>query len=91
MEVLYLHNNLNDTDMTTLLSFTENGNTYEVKSFDFIDRIGAECGAAPWMIGRKVKNSKKVLFINGENICGVSYNAFDAKNQILEIAEYMGY
>jgi len=77
--------------MKTLISFNENGNLYEVKSFSFNDKIDANGGAAPWMIGRTVKNTKKVLFINGEDVCGISYNNQDAKNEILEIATMWGY
>lgn len=52
----------------------KDGRNYEVKVVEFIDKIEANGGAAPWMIGKAVKNYKQSLFIEGESVAQVGVN-----------------
>lgn len=57
---------------TTLKGTLKDGRSYEIKRKECIKTIGPNDGAAPWKIGTKWVEKKYVLFINGENMGGLS-------------------
>ena len=55
-----------------LIGTLQDGRNYEVKIVEFMDTIDSNGGAKPWMIGKKIKNTRKALFIDGESIATIS-------------------
>jgi hypothetical protein len=74
---------------TTVKEFKANGNTYTVKMIEVSEKINANGGAAPWMVGTKTKVKKYSLEINGDDVCSIGMYKED--KALIEIGQMFGY
>lgn len=82
--------------MKTILTIKFQNKTIELRKECFNSKINANGGAAPWMIGRSIKSSKTMVFVDGEYEMDFPFNlkihkqgGIAAKNQLDQLYSYL--
>jgi hypothetical protein len=76
--------------METIKTLEFQGKKLEVRKFTSITKIDANGGAAPWKIGTQTKKVTYGLFVDGEDIIGISWAKTMTDKDLIEYAEFSG-